>query len=77
MSKPYDSNATPLNTERDKLHFPVRLSLLWVPLNTERDKLPSSQPPPAPARIKETGGPKGMEPTRYGDWENHGRCFDF
>jgi hypothetical protein len=28
-------------------------------------------------RPKETGGPKGLEPTRYGDWERNGRCFDF
>ena len=31
--------------------------------------------------IKETpieiGGPKGPEPTRFGDWENKGRCTDF
>ena len=26
---------------------------------------------------KETGGPKGLEPTRYGDWEKAGRCIDF
>lgn len=25
----------------------------------------------------EIGGPKGPEPTRYGDWENNGRCTDF
>ena len=29
------------------------------------------------AAPKETGGPKGLEPTRYGDWENNGRCTDF
>ena len=29
---------------------------------------------PAP---KEIGGPKGPEPTRYGDWERNGRCSDF
>jgi len=29
---------------------------------------------PAPA---EYGGPKGKEPTRYGDWEKNGRCIDF
>jgi hypothetical protein len=22
-------------------------------------------------------GPRGREPTRYGDWENKGRCWDF
>ena len=26
---------------------------------------------------KEVGGPKGLEPTRYGDWEAKGRCYDF
>ena len=31
-------------------------------------------------RNKETGeigGPRGPEPTRYGDWERNGRCSDF
>jgi hypothetical protein len=27
--------------------------------------------------VKEIGGPKGPEPTRYGDWEKNGRCSDF
>jgi hypothetical protein len=27
--------------------------------------------------IREIGGPKGPEPTRYGDWERAGRCIDF
>jgi hypothetical protein len=29
----------------------------------------------APAR--EVGGRDGLDPTRYGDWENKGRCVDF
>ena len=29
-----------------------------------------------PAEI-EIGGWKGLEPTRYGDWEKNGRCTDF
>jgi len=29
------------------------------------------------ARPREIGGPKGPEPTRYGDWEYNGRCTDF
>lgn len=28
-------------------------------------------------RPKETGGPSGPEPTRYGDWERKGICVDF
>ena len=29
------------------------------------------------AKLTEIGGPKGPEPTRYGDWEKKGRCIDF
>ena len=28
-------------------------------------------------RIREIGGRKGPDPTRYGDWEKNGRCIDF
>ena len=28
-------------------------------------------------QVEEIGGPKGPEPTRYGDWERRGRCIDF
>ena len=35
---------------------------------------PAATPAPMP---KEIGGPKGPEPTRYGDWEVKGRCSDF
>ena len=42
---------------------------------------PVETPPPGDktpdARPKEIGGPKGPEPTRYGDWEKAGRCIDF
>ena len=30
-----------------------------------------------PTKPREIGGPKGPEPTRYGDWEVNGRCTDF
>ncbi len=29
------------------------------------------------ARPEEFGGPAGPEPTRYGDWERKGICYDF
>ncbi len=28
-------------------------------------------------KVKEVGGPKGPEPTRYGDWEVKGKVSDF
>ena len=37
---------------------------------------PVPEPGPA-AAAEESGGPKGREPTRYGDWENKGICWDF
>jgi hypothetical protein len=36
----------------------------------------AAQAAPQPA-AKESGGPKGPEPTRYGDWENKGIASDF
>jgi len=33
--------------------------------------------PPATPPVEEIGGPKGPEPTRFGDWERKGRCSDF
>ena len=45
----------------------------------------SDKPEPVDPAIKpisknlppETGGPAGPEPTRFGDWEQKGRCTDF
>lgn len=37
---------------------------------------PASEDGPNPD-LEETGGPKGPEPTRYGDWERKGRAIDF
>jgi hypothetical protein len=32
---------------------------------------------PEASQSREIGGPKGPEPTRFGDWERAGRCIDF
>ncbi len=40
-------------------------------------KAPEAKPAAAPKPAAEIGGPKGPEPTRYGDWERAGRCVDF
>ena len=56
--------------------------------DTDTDTLPEMQPNQkagaentadgqAGEPITERGGPKGPEPTRFGDWENNGRCTDF
>lgn len=38
---------------------------------------PAASEPNHPKKPREIGGPKGPEPTRYGDWEFNGRCTDF
>lgn len=38
---------------------------------------PAPTPPPPPELPPEVGGPAGPEPTRFGDWEQKGRCTDF
>ncbi len=51
---------------------------------TDPPSVPALRPPdfgehelPPLAKPAELGGPKGPEPTRYGDWERKGRCIDF
>ncbi len=41
---------------------------------SQKERLTNEQKQP---KAVEHGGPKGPEPTRYGDWEQAGRCTDF
>lgn len=42
------------------------------------EKLNPAVPPTPPVPLPpEVGGPAGPEPTRFGDWEQKGRCTDF
>lgn len=51
------------------------------PLPGDKPPTPIGDPPAEkPVRMAlppEVGGPKGPEPTRYGDWEQKGRVTDF
>ena len=44
-----------------------------APAPNPPDSAQTSNPAPKP----EVGGRKGLDPTRYGDWEKDGRCVDF
>ena len=56
-------------------------------MDAEEKATSSAEEPPRPeaddapaegaTQPSEHGGPKGLEPTRYGDWERNGRCYDF
>jgi len=41
------------------------------------EKAPENVAEKNPGKVPETGGPKGPEPTRFGDWERNGICVDF
>lgn len=43
----------------------------------DADRTPPASVPSDPKLPPEVGGPKGPEPTRFGDWEQKGRCTDF
>lgn len=44
--------------------------------NSQEDQ-PGSETEPEDTPEEEEGGPEGLEPTRFGDWERKGRCYDF
>ena len=46
-------------------------------LVVETSKVDKAEPSAKTTTKNEIGGPKGLEPTRYGDWESKGRCYDF
>lgn len=43
----------------------------------DEERAPEISRPRDPKLPPERGGPKGPEPTRFGDWEQKGRCTDF
>jgi hypothetical protein len=44
----------------------------------KRRDVPRPQPVRGPEQPPgEVNGPRGPEPTRFGDWERSGRCSDF
>ncbi len=60
------------HSEADGKRRPADSSRLRQAAGTENEKEPRSR-----ETVREIGGPRGPEPTRYGDWERNGRCIDF
>jgi hypothetical protein len=71
------SGVTPLYRERTPEGAPKRAPNT-APKPVENTAKPKTETPkPGAHKPGEVGGPKGLEPTRYGDWERDGRCVDF
>ena len=60
-----DKEVSKTNTHKERKKIKPRLLILET-TNKQNE-----------TSYKEQGGPKGPEPTRYGDWEKAGRCTDF
>ena len=62
---------------RDNSPPPLPLSLAAAALKPKATAPETAQAAEKAATVGETGGSKGPEPTRFGDWERKGRCSDF
>lgn len=77
MSEPSDS---PVRTFRPKDPDAIPLSALTggVKLEEAPDPEALNEGDANGGVVREIGGrKKGLDPTRYGDWEKDGRCIDF
>ena len=69
--------------ERDKKNTLIYAKELRVPKSPNvdtsvKDEAADVLPDASGQKMQaEINGPKGLEPTRYGDWEQKGRCTDF
>jgi hypothetical protein len=70
---PHDSSQPPKAEPPRKPLSPAAQRAL-AEAEARRAAAQAAAPPPA---AKEFQGPKGPEPTRYGDWENKGIASDF
>ena len=70
--KPPAKPALPQSARRDKPLCADAINAL-----KEAEDRRAGERAAAMERPKELGGPKGAEPTRYGDWERKGLISDF
>ncbi len=64
------SDELPLGAAKDKKLSKAALDALREAEERRARETPAELPP-------EKGGPKGPEPTRFGDWEKGGKISDF
>ncbi|KAA0596986.1 DUF1674 domain-containing protein [Azospirillum lipoferum] len=65
-----DMMTEPTKPQQDAVEAVTKTSAIEAAPDATETKAPEQKP-------GEIGGPKGPEPTRYGDWEFKGRCSDF
>jgi hypothetical protein len=73
MSKDATPPPAPAEPARKPLSAAARRALE----EAEARRAQAEREAPAQPRATEVQGPKGLEPTRYGDWERKGIASDF
>ena len=75
--RPTGAAATDLKTTRKPLPAAAQRALAEAAERRAQAEREAAARAPASAAAKEIQGPKGPEPTRYGDWERKGIASDF
>ncbi|KAL6500946.1 hypothetical protein OROHE_025143 [Orobanche hederae] len=73
QNHPRETKEPTISEEKEKIHNQIddeRVQASGDEEDEEDDESVNKQ-------TGEIGGPRGPEPTRYGDWEKNGRCSDF
>lgn len=80
----HEDSSKPLSPKMEEFKKKLREKTPIGKLDEIEGKHPHEEKEPLPAwpnntnpNTGEIGGPKGPEPTRYGDWERKGRVSDF
>ena len=73
-NKEDQSVAEPSGNQEQKRSIPDEIPVV---INTSSSTQKEQSAEVEQGEVKEIGGRKGPEPTRYGDWEMNGRCIDF
>ena len=78
MSKSFQGH-TPKSARLGKAGLATNQPAQTATAAARKPEAPGAKPkvPETPPKAKEIGGPSGPEPTRYGDWERKGICYDF
>ncbi|MBL6781874.1 MAG: DUF1674 domain-containing protein [Alphaproteobacteria bacterium] len=72
-----DPKALNPNSEHDADYDDAAVATSEQPEQAELSEPELAEPELIEPEVTEHGGPKGLEPTRFGDWEKNGRCSDF
>lgn len=70
-------NAHRLDLSKEYWTAKHKVKMMEDTINAEQPEQPMPVKVFTQQLIEESGGVKGPEPTRYGDWEKNGRCIDF